>query len=293
MAESWGRVHAPFRGRLQATTLVEPAITSRVCGVTRFVVDCETLLRIAAGEIEVAAEHKLVAPTLVRSQALSALYEAARRGEISAAEGIERVTRINSLKVRFLGDKVLQRTGVEGRGPAGVGDDVRRRVRGAHAAAGGRLRHFRRRVWRARSPASSRRRRSTRCAQPERWAEPEEPRLRVEHAAAEDGAWMLRPRASARAWVRDPASRDEVRAERRCDGRVSGHGRGQPGRPRARPGDGVAPGAVLGDPGGGRVDRAPELVRSVDPVRQAGDGHERPSFRARRRSKSEPTTSVP
>jgi predicted nucleic acid-binding protein len=80
-----------------------------VCSVTRFVVDCETLLRIAAGEIEVAAEHKLVAPTLVRSQALAALYEAARRGEISAAEGIERVTRINSLKVRFLGDKVLQR----------------------------------------------------------------------------------------------------------------------------------------------------------------------------------------
>jgi predicted nucleic acid-binding protein len=77
--------------------------------VTRFVVDCETLLRIAAGEIEVAAGHKLVAPTLVRSQALSALYEAARRGEFSADEGLERVTRINSLKVRFLGDKVLQR----------------------------------------------------------------------------------------------------------------------------------------------------------------------------------------
>jgi predicted nucleic acid-binding protein len=78
--------------------------------VTRFVVDCDTLLRVAAGEIEVAPQHQLVAPTLVRSQALSALYEAARRGEISAAEGIERVTRINSLKVRFLGDKVLQRT---------------------------------------------------------------------------------------------------------------------------------------------------------------------------------------
>jgi predicted nucleic acid-binding protein len=74
----------------------------------RFVVDCETLLRVAAGEIEVAAEHKLVAPTLVRSQALSALYEAARRDEITRAEGLERVRRINSLKVRFLGDKVLQ-----------------------------------------------------------------------------------------------------------------------------------------------------------------------------------------
>src|SRR5205814_7792571 len=56
------------------------------------------------------SEHELVAPTLVRSQALARLYEAARRGEIPAAEGIERVTRINSLKVRFLGDKVLQRT---------------------------------------------------------------------------------------------------------------------------------------------------------------------------------------
>ena len=78
--------------------------------MTRFVVDCDTLLRIAAGEIEVADGHQLVAPTLVRSQALSALYEAARRGQVSAADGLERVTRINSLKVRFLGDKVLQRT---------------------------------------------------------------------------------------------------------------------------------------------------------------------------------------
>ena len=76
--------------------------------MTRFVVDCETLLRIAAGELEVAPAHQLVAPTLVRSQALAALYEAARRGEITRAEGLERVRRINSLKVRFLGDKVLQ-----------------------------------------------------------------------------------------------------------------------------------------------------------------------------------------
>jgi indolepyruvate ferredoxin oxidoreductase alpha subunit len=78
--------------------------------MTRFVVDCQTLLRIAAGEVEVAPEHNLLAPTLVRSQALSTLYEAASRGQISSAEGIERVTRINSMRVRFLGDKVLQRT---------------------------------------------------------------------------------------------------------------------------------------------------------------------------------------
>ena len=78
--------------------------------MTRFVVDCETLLQLAAGEVEVGRGHTLLAPTLVRSQALTALYEAARRGEISATEGIERVSRVNSLKIRFLGDKVLQRT---------------------------------------------------------------------------------------------------------------------------------------------------------------------------------------
>ena len=77
--------------------------------MARFVVDCQTLLAIAAGEIAVASEHQLVAPTLVRSQALDALYQASSRGELSAAEALERVTRINSLKVRFLGDKVLQR----------------------------------------------------------------------------------------------------------------------------------------------------------------------------------------
>jgi predicted nucleic acid-binding protein len=77
--------------------------------VTRFVIDCETLLRVASGDVVVAPSHRLFAPTLVRSQALAALYEAARRGEITVADGIERVSRINALKVRFLGDRVLQR----------------------------------------------------------------------------------------------------------------------------------------------------------------------------------------
>jgi predicted nucleic acid-binding protein len=68
------------------------------------------LLQLASGEIEVAAGHRLFAPTLVRSQALAALYDAARKGEISTAEGLERVSRLNSasLKVRFLGDRALQ-----------------------------------------------------------------------------------------------------------------------------------------------------------------------------------------
>lgn len=79
--------------------------------MARFVIDCEALLALASGSVEVASTHQLFAPTLVRSQALAALYDAARRGEISAAEGLERISRLNSasLKVRFLGDRALQR----------------------------------------------------------------------------------------------------------------------------------------------------------------------------------------
>ena len=77
--------------------------------MARLVIDCATLLQMAAGEIESAPGHKVFAPTLVRSQALAALYESAHRGEISAAEGIERAARMSSLRVRFLGDRALQR----------------------------------------------------------------------------------------------------------------------------------------------------------------------------------------
>ena len=79
--------------------------------MARYVIDCDTLLALASGDIEVASTHRLFAPTLVRSQALAALYEAARSGEISVAEGLERVSRLNaaSLNVRFLGDRALQR----------------------------------------------------------------------------------------------------------------------------------------------------------------------------------------
>ena len=44
--------------------------------MTRFVVDCGVVLHLAGEEIDVAAEHELLAPTLLRSQTLSALHEA-------------------------------------------------------------------------------------------------------------------------------------------------------------------------------------------------------------------------
>jgi len=44
--------------------------------MTRFVVDAGAVLHLASEEVEVSGEHELLAPTLLRSQTLSALHEA-------------------------------------------------------------------------------------------------------------------------------------------------------------------------------------------------------------------------
>ena len=77
--------------------------------MTRFVVDCGAVLHLAAGELEVAAAHELLAPTLLRSQALSALHEAVHRGELDAAAARERLDRVGRIRIRLLGDAVLRR----------------------------------------------------------------------------------------------------------------------------------------------------------------------------------------
>jgi predicted nucleic acid-binding protein len=80
-----------------------------VAGVTRFVVDCGVVLQLARDELEVAPEHELLAPTLLRSQTLSALHEAVHRGELEPDVALERLERIWNMKIRLLGDAVLRR----------------------------------------------------------------------------------------------------------------------------------------------------------------------------------------
>ena len=77
--------------------------------MTRFVVDCGVVLHLASEGIEPEAEHELLAPTLLRSQALSALHEAVHRGELDPGEARDRLARIQALPIRLLGDAVLRR----------------------------------------------------------------------------------------------------------------------------------------------------------------------------------------
>ena len=77
--------------------------------MTRFVVDCGVVLRLAAEEIEVSEEHELLAPTLLRSQVLSALHEAVHAGELTQDSALDRLARVQSIPIRLLGDAVLRR----------------------------------------------------------------------------------------------------------------------------------------------------------------------------------------
>ncbi len=77
--------------------------------MTRFVVDSRAVLHLASAGIKVPAEHKLLAPTLLRSQTLSALHEAVLRGEIPADVARDRLARVGRMPIRLLGDAVLRR----------------------------------------------------------------------------------------------------------------------------------------------------------------------------------------
>jgi predicted nucleic acid-binding protein len=77
--------------------------------VTRFVLDSGAVVRLVSGPYHVRAEHELLAPTLLRSQTLSALHEAVARGELTAGVARDRLDRIQRLPIRLLGDAVLRR----------------------------------------------------------------------------------------------------------------------------------------------------------------------------------------
>ena len=77
--------------------------------MTKFVVDAGVVLHLASAGTAVPAKHKLLAPTLLRSQTLSLLHEAVGRGELPAEVARDRLAHIGRMPIRLLGDAVLRR----------------------------------------------------------------------------------------------------------------------------------------------------------------------------------------
>jgi predicted nucleic acid-binding protein len=76
--------------------------------VTRYVIGPDVALRLAADETPIPGDVQLLAPTLLRSQLLSTLYQRVRRGDLTKKEAERRLDYVRGLRIRLLGDRVLQ-----------------------------------------------------------------------------------------------------------------------------------------------------------------------------------------
>ena len=74
--------------------------------MTRYVIDAPTAIRLVREGVAVAGQHQLVAPNVLRSQALSLLYREVRRGDLAKARARTLLDGITTMKIRLLGDRV-------------------------------------------------------------------------------------------------------------------------------------------------------------------------------------------
>ena len=77
--------------------------------MTRFVIDAGAAIELARSRRPVAAGHRLLAPTLLRSQVLSVLHETVQHGEVPATSARDLLALIGRMPIRLLGDGVLRR----------------------------------------------------------------------------------------------------------------------------------------------------------------------------------------
>ena len=76
--------------------------------MTKYVIGPDVASRLARDEAVIGDEHQILAPTLLRSQLLSLLYQAVRRGDMTEKDAERRLDYVRGLRIRLLGDRVLQ-----------------------------------------------------------------------------------------------------------------------------------------------------------------------------------------
>jgi predicted nucleic acid-binding protein len=72
------------------------------------VIGPDVAVQLAHDAVVIPGEHQIVAPTLLRSQLLSLLYQAVRRGEMTRKDADRTLDYVRGLRIRLLGDRVLQ-----------------------------------------------------------------------------------------------------------------------------------------------------------------------------------------
>ena len=102
----------------------------------------DVAVRLAHDEAVIRGGHQILAPALLRSQVLSLLYQAVRRGEMTRKDAERQLEYVRGLRIRLLGTASSERR-LEGRRPARLARYLRRRVRRADPAPRRRADHAR------------------------------------------------------------------------------------------------------------------------------------------------------
>lgn len=76
--------------------------------MAKYVICPEVALRLAVENAVLPSEHELLAPTLLRSQLLARLYRLVREGNMTREEAEQHLGYVRGLRIRLLGDRVLQ-----------------------------------------------------------------------------------------------------------------------------------------------------------------------------------------
>jgi predicted nucleic acid-binding protein len=76
--------------------------------MTRYVIGPDVAIRLAHDQVAIGDEHQILAPALLRSQMLSLLYQAVHHGEMTKKDAERRLNYVRGLRIRLLGDRVLQ-----------------------------------------------------------------------------------------------------------------------------------------------------------------------------------------
>jgi predicted nucleic acid-binding protein len=76
--------------------------------MTKYVIGPEVALRLAHENATIRNEHQFLSPTLFRSQVLSLLYQSVRAGKMTKKEADRQLDHVRGLRIRLLGDRVLQ-----------------------------------------------------------------------------------------------------------------------------------------------------------------------------------------
>jgi predicted nucleic acid-binding protein len=76
--------------------------------MTKYVIGPEVAIRLANDQTVIRDGQQILAPTLLRSQLLSLLYQAVNRGEMTKQGADQRLNYVRGLRIRLLGDRVLQ-----------------------------------------------------------------------------------------------------------------------------------------------------------------------------------------